>query len=249
MNKNTEADKKRHRISVVVSIAFHAIFIIICGLGFISCWEQPVPFEVPGTIGVSFGDSDLGSGDNTEMAENPVVEPSQTDQNTDAVSPVTDADSDLPAEKISSKPVNNTSKPTTSSSKPTASTNTHTMSGDQGHGNSNIAGNQGMSHGQGGTGSGGQGNHGDGSGLKLTGWDFASKPKTDEIQTSGTAQIIFTINRFGKILNCTVTGPFSESEKQIIKETFMTQTVFKKSSNNDSNAPFLKGTFEWVFKF
>lgn len=246
----------RNRKSLIISIAVHAIFIILCGLGFFSCWEQPDPFVVPGEIGVSFGDDAQGSGDSKEEAENPVEDPAkQTEQPTDpteSVTPVTDDDSDLLPEKITPSTAKTTPKNNNVKTDPTKKPidNNGTMTGSTGKGDDNTKGTQGLM-GKDPTGGGGSGkNPGAGDGLNIAGWAFAAKPDTKQIGKTGVATINFTIDRNGKITFCSATSStFTASELETIKELFKDQAKFKKLVTNESSSNSFKGVFEWRFNF
>lgn len=76
MNENQiKIEKENERKSWVIAIGIHALFFIISGLGLFSCWTKPDPLIGVSEVSVVFGQSDVGSGDNIEPAENPVENP------------------------------------------------------------------------------------------------------------------------------------------------------------------------------
>lgn len=232
---STTIDKIRHRKSLVVTIAVHAIFIIVCGLGFISCWEQPVPFEVAGEVGVDFGVPAPASAPKNQAqaaTEQSEATPDQgiDDPDGDIVDNVKDVPKPSPVKTPTKDPVKN---PTKDPYDPTKMTND--KDGKDGKDNKDGK-NDGKGSDKGGLG-------------KIDGWKFSAEPTTKEIQSTGTAHITFTINRFGKILNCKATGPFSTEELRIIEDTFKQEARFEKLADNDSNAPNIPGTYDWQFKF
>jgi hypothetical protein len=259
---NTSRDEIRHRTSLAISVAVHALFIIICGMSFASCWKMPDPLEVPGTVGVSFGEDLYGKGDSEDIVENPSIEnqqeQSEPSTSQDQTSQVTDTDSDVPTDKTdkqTNKPTNN-SKPTppnkSTNDKPSNSTNSNVMGG--GKGTDDQAGNQGKKNQMGSEGSGGQGTENlGGKGLKIAGWKIAKDAKKcDAIESGGVGlinpgvvTIEITVSPVGKIVSAVVKSDnHTTSERAAIKTCFMNSFQVQKLESNDSNTP-VKGTYTW----
>lgn len=98
---NKRIEKENEKRSWAIAIGLHAVFFIVSGLGLFSCWKQPDPVDLSNEISIIFGKTDLGSGDNTEPAENPVIKPSevtpeeQSTSNESVDNTITDTDSDI----------------------------------------------------------------------------------------------------------------------------------------------------------
>lgn len=271
LSSYTEEEKK----ALVASIAIHCIFLIVAGLGFMSCWEQPSPFVVPGEISVSFGNSTLGKGDNPELVEKPAEKNTETPKVTetkpteDIIKPVenadpvrtnkvTDNDSDLPSEKIdpktnpteTPKPQVNTAtnNPEKSNTDGQSSEPTQTM----GSGDTEMPGNQGELTGEtmGENTSGTSTAKGNGDSPQVDGWVLKNKPNKPSITKRGTAMIKFKINSFGDIVYAKVmSGPFSPSENLIIEEEFKKISFSKRTDINVPKKPFYEGLFEWKLEY
>ena len=85
--------------------------------------------------------------------------------------------------------------------------------------------------------------------VKEDSWKFTSYPSTNKISTQGTAHIKFYIDRNSKIIQCKAISPtFTQEELRIIENEFKTQAQFKKSADNSSDSPTVRGRYDWIFK-
>jgi hypothetical protein len=248
----TEIDKKRHRTSLVITIALYSILMIIAGLLIPSCQDKPPYFTVAGEVGVAFGSDFMGEGDNTELVDNPSLDDSQTQtdasQEAQDEALTTDDNSDVSLKVNDKKPTPTNNNHTTNNT-----TNQHTntnmnagQGGQGGHGNDGQAGQSGVG-GNMQEGSGGLGDHG--KGLDMDGWGWKSKPDAKIINKAGVAKINFRINRLGVVLYCKATSTiFSASELTAIEEEFKKAARFEKLDTDQASSNSISGTFTWEFK-
>lgn len=266
---------KEEKKALVATIVLHSVFLIVAGLGFMSCWEQPQPFVVPGEISVSFGNSSLGKGDNPKLADKPADKTIETPKNTEiqpieevtkpiaSTQPtvsksVTDPDSDLTPQKTepktTSKPTTNTVSTTPKSSATKSQTDSKSTKPAQtmGSGDTEAPGNQGKLTGEtmGANSNGTSTAKGNGDSPEVDGWILKNKPDKPSITKRGTAMIKFKINSFGDIIYAKViSGPFSPSENMIIEEEFKKISFSKRTDINVPKKPFYEGLFEWKLEY
>ena len=103
--KTTSQEKKNSRKGWFFATVSVCLFLI--SASFVSCWEKPVPLEMPGEVMVAFGDTDFGSGEPASASASPSSSaPQITEEATEAnnpetpSTPVTDIDSDAIPEEI-----------------------------------------------------------------------------------------------------------------------------------------------------
>ena len=265
----TKKDQRNERTAMTAAIALHCIVFILAGIGFFSCESE---MDIAGSdVSIVFGSVDVGGNSSEPAAQEevveeevePVEEQSDPVEDVSAVDP--DTDSELAATDIP-KPINkpsenkpvNPNKPLTKPispvekpKKPAIDASTLMGSDSGGKGESNKSGDEGKKEGKDNVNKhGGGGTSGlDGKGPSLSGWKLDDQLEQPEISAVGIAEIRFTINNKGYVVDAKVIkGPFTAAQKKKIEDKVMRAT-FSALNGNAKLQTRTSGIYKWEFTF
>lgn len=268
----TKQENKNKRTAMVTAIALHCIIFILAGLGLFSCGKK---IEVAGSeISVVFGTEE--SGNSTEPAAqeteeivekvepvepqpveeqpDPTEDVSATDPDTDSEATATDIPK--PVKPIDPTPVKPTkpvepTKPVKEEKKPVIDASSLMGPNSKGEGDDDETGNKGKEDGTDDVNKDGEGGAAgsQGKGPALLGWKLDDQLEQPDISSTGVAEIRFTIDKRGYVINARVIkGPFTAAEKKKIEDKVKKATFTALNKTADMQSQYT-GIYKWEFTF